>query len=324
MIVFTGGGTGGHLRIVDSIANYIDEKIYIGSTSGQDKEWFANDTRFSQTVFLETTGVVNKKGFAKVRALWLQFIAVLQAVQYVKKSSGVFCVGGFSAAPAAIAAIVCFKPLYIHEQNSVTGKLNKILRPFSKKFFESFGKNRTSYPVKDIFFETARQRESLQTVIFLGGSQGARAINDIAFEVAKRYNYKIIHQCGQKDYERLKAAYEKIGREVELFTFSKQLHEKMREADLAVARAGASTLWELCANRLPTLFIPFPYAASNHQYFNAKTIVDMDAAWMVEEKDFDMKIFESIDAAALTSKSKKLFGVIDQGGAKAIAQSILS
>jgi UDP-N-acetylglucosamine--N-acetylmuramyl-(pentapeptide) pyrophosphoryl-undecaprenol N-acetylglucosamine transferase len=70
------------------------------------------------------------------------------------------------------------------------------------------------------------------------------------------------------------------------------------------------------------LFIPYPHAASNHQYYNAKTIVDTDAAWMVEEKDFDIAIFEKIDATAIAMKSEKLFGVIKAGGAKAIARSI--
>lgn len=323
MVVFTGGGTGGHLAIVDSVADYIDDKIYIGSSNGQDRQWFEHDARFKEKIFLQTAGVVNKKGFAKLNSLWLLFKAVIKAIAYVKKSSGVFSVGGFSAAPASIAAIICFKPLYIHEQNSVTGKLNKLLKPFSKRFFHSFGQNRYPYPVRQIYFDTARKRDTLKTIIFLGGSQGAHAINKIALEVAKKYDYTIIHQCGKNDYEWLKQEYAKLDREIELFAFSKDLAQKLQEADLAVARAGASTLWELCACLLPALFIPYPYAASNHQYFNAKTLVDMNGAWMMEEKDFDISFFENINDEAIALKSQNLLNAIEAKGAKKIANCLI-
>jgi len=322
VVVFTGGGTGGHLVIIDSVAEHIEKKIYIGSTSGQDQKWFANDDRFIKKIFLETTGVVNKKGLAKLYSLKMLASAIKQIYPIIKQSDAVFSVGGFSAAPAAIAAIIARKPLFIHEQNSVKGRLNQLLKPFAFQFIESFGDDRTSYPVKDIYFDLARIRKKLQTIIFLGGSQGARAINTIALEVAKRYKYKIIHQCGEKDFDWLQHEYKKMNVRVDLFPFSKDLAQKMAQADFAVARAGASTLWELCANRLPTLFIPYPFAASDHQYYNAKTLVDLDCAWLVEEKRFEVEFFELLSDAMIEEKSIKLGSVIQKGGAKEIARII--
>ena len=322
MTLFCGGGTGGHLVIVDAVADFIEPKIYIGSKAGQDRKWFANDPRFEKKLFLDTTGVVNKRGIQKLGALVSLCKAIIKAYPHVRNSDAVFSVGGFSAAPAAIAAILARKPLYIHEQNSVVGKLNSLLKPFCKTFFHSFGNKRYSYPVKQVFFDLARDRIELKTVIFLGGSQGASGINKIALEVAKRYPFKLIHQCGDKEYEQLKKEYANIGADVELFCFSDNLAQKMKEADFAVARAGASTLWELAANRLPTLFVPYPYAASDHQFYNAKTLVDEDLAWVVRQEDFDLDFFETLSGETLLKVSKNLGGAIECGGAKKIAQIV--
>lgn len=190
----------------------------------------------------------------------------------------VISVGGFSAAPATFAAITSFGcKLYIHEQNSVMGKLNEITSKFASKLFSSFDSKSEvkDYPVSEEFFDNARIRDELKSIIFLGGSQGAKAINDFAIKVApklKSLGLKIIHQTGKNDYERVKEQYDKLKIEVDVFAFSKDISQKMSEADFAVSRAGASTLWELCANSLPTLFVPYPYAAKDHQYTNAKFI----------------------------------------------------
>ncbi|MGM0622630.1 MAG: UDP-N-acetylglucosamine--N-acetylmuramyl-(pentapeptide) pyrophosphoryl-undecaprenol N-acetylglucosamine transferase [Campylobacterota bacterium] len=318
MIVFTGGGTGGHLRIIDSVCEYVEDRVYIGSIHGQDRAWFSEDTRFKSVYFLKTTGVVNKKGFAKFKALWLLLKAVIKALSIVRKSDGVFSVGGFSAAPAALAAIVLRKPLYIHEQNSIEGKLNTLLKPFATHYFTSFGQGRVDYPVKEEFFQHFRKRKEVKTIIFLGGSQGAHAVNAIALKVASSYPFKIIHQCGEKDYTWLHKEYMKMGTCVDLFCFSDDVAKKMEEADFAVARAGASTLWELCANGLPTLFIPYPHAAQNHQYYNAKFLVDQEAAWVMSQEEFDLIFFEDIDKK-IDGVSEKLQKQLNVDGAKQIA-----
>jgi len=223
----------------------------------------------------------------------------------------VYSVGGFSAAPASFAAISKFIPLFIHEQNAVVGKLNSLLKPFAKRFISAYDKNSPikGYPVKDICFESARVRSELKTIIFLGGSHGAKAINDLALSIAselQKRDIKIIHQAGEKDYDRVKNEYEKLGVNVELYAFTTELQSLIVTADLAVSRAGASTLWELCANGLPALYIPYPYAAGDHQFYNAKFIVDNNLGWCERENDRLKNKLLSILKEDLKDKSEGL------------------
>ncbi len=324
MILFTGGGTGGHLAIIDAVAEHIDGGVYVGSQKGQDRQWFESDPRFSEKYFLDTTGIVDKRGLDKGKALWKLIKAFFRSLGLVRKASCVFSVGGFSAAPAALAAVVLGKPLVIHEQNARQGRLNRLLRPFAAEFIESFGPKAHPYPVKKRFFQSARRRSELQTVIFLGGSQGARGINSFALEVAKRYDFTIIHQCGQRDYEWLKTEYAKLGKEdVELFAFSDALEQKMQRADFAVARAGASTLWELAANALPALFIPFPYAAGDHQYYNALFLRQKGAAWIMRQDALDVDFFAALTKEDIERASAELDSCIAPEGAEKIASLLL-
>jgi UDP-N-acetylglucosamine--N-acetylmuramyl-(pentapeptide) pyrophosphoryl-undecaprenol N-acetylglucosamine transferase len=303
----TGGGTGGHLSIADALCNAASmrghEVIFIGSTSGQDRMWFEKNSPFSSVYFLETTGVVNQKGFAKLKALYKIFKAFKRSNEllYQHKIDAVISVGGFSAAPASLAALVSKIPLFIHEQNAVTGKLNSILRSRAKLFISAYEADAPikGYPVKEQLFQTARVREKLETIIFLGGSQGAKAINDLALHVSpilKEKNIHIIHQCGERDFERVKNEYERLGIEAEFYSFTKEIDKLIARADLAVSRAGASTLWELCANGLPTFFVPYPYAAGDHQFHNAEFIVKEQMGWCQREgEELSQKLLEVID-----------------------------
>jgi len=314
----TGGGTGGHLNIAQALAEAAKKKdiftIFIGSMKGQDRKYFQNSDEFNKSFFLDTTGIVDKKGFAKLDAIKKLFFAFLQARDILKQNNinAVYSVGGFSAAPASFAALSLNIPLYIHEQNAITGKLNKILKPFAKDFISAYDKNSSikGYPVKDIFFQKQRVRKKIKSVIFLGGSQGARAINNLALELAlilKEKNIKIIHQTGENDFNRVKEAYKKLNIDVELYSFTKDLATVISKADLAISRSGASTLWELMANGVVAFFIPYPYAANDHQYFNAKFLVDENLAWLKREYKVNIKneILNILDED-LEQKSKKI------------------
>lgn len=290
----TGGGTGGHLMIaealVEAAAQEGHEAIFIGSTSGQDRKYFESHSSFSHVYFLETTGVVNQKGFKKVKALWLVLKAFFTSRRILKrhKIGAVYSVGGFSAAPASFAALSRRIPLFIHEQNAVEGRLNSLLKPYAARFISAYDEDSPikGYPVKDEFFKSARVREHIKTIIFLGGSQGAKAINDLALSVASELQSRginIIHQAGERDYDRVKKSYKDMGIDAEVYAFTKEMPSLMSKADLAVSRSGASTLWELCANGLPALFIPFPHAASDHQYHNARFIVQNEMGWCERE-----------------------------------------
>jgi len=185
MVAITGGGTGGHLAIANALKEELNSRglkpIFIGSKNGQDKSWFENDSGFEKTYFLDSKGVVNKRGLKKVLVLKDILSSAFTCKDIFKEHNvkAVFCVGGYSAAPAAFASLLSKTPLYIHEQNAVIGTLNKILKPFAKEFFSSYEPNSKvkEYPVSDKFFNSRRIRKELKTVIFLGGSQGAEVLS---------------------------------------------------------------------------------------------------------------------------------------------------
>ena len=331
-VALTGGGTGGHLTIVDAVVEHLEQKpIYIGSTKGQDRVWFENDDRFSKTFFMQTQTVVDKGFLGKVKTLWQIAKETLKAKEILKQEGVkvVFSVGGFSAAPASFAAIMLRIPLIIHEQNAFTGNLNRVLKPFATSFVSTFedGNLAKTYPVKSIFFETARVRDKIKTVLISGGSQGSVSLNNFAIKLApifKERGIKIYHQAGVKNVEKVIEDYKKIGVEAEIFGFTKDMPSIISKADFAIARAGASTLWEMTANGLPALFVPYPYAANDHQYYNAKYLVDKGLAWVCRDKDLNEDIVLDILDKDLSDISKKLIGLIEPNGAKVLAEHIES
>ena len=333
-LCITGGGTGGHLMIAQALSeaavNEGHEVIFIGSTSGQDRKYFQEHSKFSHVYFLRTTGVVNQKGMAKIKALYKVFIAFIEARSILKKHhiQATYSVGGFSAAPASFAALSLFMPFFIHEQNSVQGRLNALLKRYATSFISAYDKNSPiqGYPVKDFFYKNARVRNELKTIIFLGGSHGAKAINDLALSVAhklQKMQITIIHQAGEADYERVKKEYDKLGVTVELYAFTQELPKLITRADLAVSRAGASTLWELTANGCPSFFIPYPYAAGDHQYHNAQFLLKENLAWCERESEnLQSKLLEVIENPKLKEKSQKLLEFSTQDVAKLMIQDV--
>ncbi|MFA9374514.1 MAG: UDP-N-acetylglucosamine--N-acetylmuramyl-(pentapeptide) pyrophosphoryl-undecaprenol N-acetylglucosamine transferase [Poseidonibacter sp.] len=317
-IVITGGGTGGHLKVADA---FIDEYfnrgynvIFIGSSNGLDKQWFEHDDRLKEKYFLDTRGVVNKNLIGKIFSL----LNILKKTYFCLKIFSkykiqtVLSVGGFSAAAATFASII--KPsckLFIHEQNSRMGKLNQITSRFASELFSSFNNNSVikDYPVLDVFFKKARIREDIKTIAFFGGSQGAVAINDFALKLAPKLNemgIKIIHQTGKNDFKRVRDEYKKLNINADVFDFTKDIPNKMQEADFAVSRAGASTLWELCANALPTFFIPYKFAASDHQYYNAKDLSTKGLCFLQREDELDEEVFFKAISSDIKSISEQL------------------
>jgi len=327
-IVMTGGGTGGHLAIIKAVKEELNGSnlIYVGSTKGQDKSWFGDDKQFSSKYFLDTQGVVNQGLFGKIKSTYMLIKATLQARKILKESNAkvVFCVGGFSAAPTAFASKLLKIPLIIHEQNAYIGSLNRLLKPYCDVFISSYEQNNSikAYPIKREFFDKARVREEIKTVIFLGGSQGAKAINRLALKLARRLDergIKIIHQAGEKNILEVEQLYRDINVKATVFGFTTKLSDYMAEADFAIARAGASTLWELSAIGCPTLFIPYPYASGDHQYYNAKFLEEQGVAWIMREDDINPdKIIKILDEN-MHEKSAKLQKIIQKDGALQIA-----
>lgn len=339
-IVITGGGTGGHLAIAKSLRDAAVKAghscIYIGSTSGQDRDWFAKETvqtgsevstGFSSVHFLHTRGVVNQKGMGKLGSLFLSLKATLHALFLLRGSDCVISVGGFSAAPASFASILLRKPFFIHEQNAAIGRLNSLLRPYAKAFFSSYEDSSPvkDYPVRESFFAHARIRSKIETIIFLGGSQGAHFINELALKIAPLLHekgIKVIHQAGRLEIEKVKTAYASMDIEAEVFDFRRDIDALMAKSDLAVSRSGASTLWELCASALPALYIPYPYAAGDHQFYNAQFLVQKKASWLCRQDEDPYRLLVELLEKDLSQESETLQRLIHCDGAGHILKEV--
>lgn len=323
MICICGGGTGGHLAIAKALGLELKKRgipaIFVGSSNGQDKMWFENSDIFEHKYFLASSGVVNKKGIKKLFSL-LNIIKLSFACRKIFKENNikaVISVGGYSAAAPSIASVLFGLKLFIHEQNAKIGRLNAILRPFASEFFSSYHKDKNGalwdYPVATQFFNKSKIRSKLDCVLFLGGSQGASFINNLALSLAAILNEKgitIIHQCGSKEFDEISTKYEQMDIKAKCFDFSTEIENYMNEADLCISRAGASSLWELAANALPTIFIPYPHAASDHQYYNAKFLADNNLAKILRQNEANdksvLEIIENIDLQSISSGLKSL------------------
>lgn len=333
MICITGGGTGGHLAIARALANELNLRgikcIFIGSQKGQDKAWFEGSQLFSKTYFLPSSGVVDKKGFKKI----LSFLNILKLIKRCHKIfkeneiNAVISVGGYSSASASMASVLFFKPLFLHEQNARIGRLNALLKPFAKGFFSSYFEPKCDYPVSKEFFSGARIRKELKQILFLGGSQGASFINSLALELAPyldEMGVKISHQSGVKEFEKICIEYENLGIKADVFAFSNEMANLMNKADICISRAGASSLWELCANALPCVFIPYAHAASDHQYYNAKFLSDLGLCVLKRQNEIDAKsMLEILKNMNLEQISQGLKGQISSGGASKIIDYVL-
>ena len=353
-IIITGGGTGGHLSVASQFAKEINNQskntkiIFIGSKNGQDKKWFEGNKTISKSYFLNTKGIVKQTPIKTIYSIALMLFSIVYCMYILKKYNvqKVICVGGYSSAGASIACVLLKKSLFIHEQNSAYGSLNKLLAKYAKMFFCSFNIDKNlnetlrqqikiskikSYPTRDVFFENQKiKNKTIKTIMFMGGSLGAKDINDFALKIADKLNIlniKIIHQCGRDDIARVKDFYTKNNIDADCFDYCDDIISKMSNADFAISRAGASSLWEFCALNTPCLFVPYPYAYKNHQYFNAKFLYDKGLCLLKTKEQIvgnELAILDEILSVNIAKISKQLNSTIKPNGARDIIKQILS
>jgi UDP-N-acetylglucosamine--N-acetylmuramyl-(pentapeptide) pyrophosphoryl-undecaprenol N-acetylglucosamine transferase len=208
-------------------------------------------------------------------------------------------VGGYASGPAMLAAVLCRVPTVAFEPNVVPGFANRMVAPFvsaaavhfeeTKKYFRNC--RVTGVPVRAEFFELPqRDPATPPTLLVFGGSQGARAINQavtgaVATLRDRIAGVRLLHQTGERDYDTTVVAYEKLGVPVEVYKFMDNMPAMFACADLIVSRAGASTVAEIAAAGKPSIFVPFPKAADDHQRRNAEAMQRAGAAVMLEERD---------------------------------------
>ena len=310
-IIIAGGKTGGHLFPGIAIAQAL-EKIHPDTSI----LFVGTNARF-ETQTLERynyahTSIVSKpiKGgnlIHKAVSAGLVLVSLVQSLILIKQTKPDFVlgVGGFSSFSVVLAAWILGIPTAIQEQNAFPGLTNRLLSKFARTIFISFKKTRgfdgspkvryVGNPVRkavdtgnDEFDRDGFDPEKF-TLLVTGGSQGAKSINTAFMDAVSLMNdmdrFNIIHQTGIKDEERIRQRYADLNIRATARAFFHSMPRIQDMADLAITRAGAGILSELCIKGLPAILIPFPHAADDHQTFNAQALEDQGAAvWIKDEE----------------------------------------
>ncbi|AVS73145.1 undecaprenyldiphospho-muramoylpentapeptide beta-N-acetylglucosaminyltransferase [Paracidovorax cattleyae] len=230
-----------------------------------------------------------------LRAFW-QALAVVRRV----RPDVVVGLGGYVTFPGGMMAVLCGKPLVVHEQNSVAGLVNKVLAGVADRVFTAFPDALrkgawVGNPLRTAFTRQAEPqarfavRSGPLRLLVVGGSLGAKALNDIVPQalalIPPERRPVVTHQSGAAQIDALRANYAAAGVEAALTPFIDDTATAFAEADLVVCRAGASTVTEIAAVGAAAVFVPFPHAVDDHQTANARFLADAGGGWLVQQRD---------------------------------------
>ncbi len=308
-LLIAGGGTGGHLFPGVAIAEELRarepeaEVLFVGTRRGIEARVLPElgwPLALIEVSGLKTVGVVGAiRGLFRLpRALW-------QARRLIKqlRPDAVIGVGGYASGPVVLAARLRGVPTAICEQNSIPGLTNKLLGRVVRRVFVAFDGSRRFFAAKKVALvgnpvrrELAAKLAASEThadqivhVLVSGGSLGAVAVNALAAEalskLAKERALAIVHQTGEKDLEITRKRYADAGVTADCRAFIKDMAAAYGDADLVIGRAGATTVAELAIAGKPAVFIPYPFAADNHQELNAREMAEHGAALMFRQSE---------------------------------------
>jgi len=298
------GGTGGHIFPGLAVAEALRERgwrvHWLGAPASMEAQLVpARGFAFEAVEF----GGVRGKGLLTLALLPVRLLrAFWQALQVVRrvKPDVVVGLGGYITFPGGMMAVLAGKPLVLHEQNSVAGMANRILAGVADRGFTAFPNVMkkalwVGNPLRSAFTAQAAPAERFASrsgplrLLVVGGSMGAKALNDIvpqALALLPRDQRPVVtHQSGAKQIDALRANYSAAGVQAELTPFIEDTARAFAEADLIVCRAGASTVTEIAAVGAAALFVPFPFAVDDHQTSNAKFLVEPGGGWLIPQNE---------------------------------------
>jgi UDP-N-acetylglucosamine--N-acetylmuramyl-(pentapeptide) pyrophosphoryl-undecaprenol N-acetylglucosamine transferase len=299
------GGTGGHifpgLAVAEALRSHGWQVHWLGAPEPSMESQLVPPRGFAyETVAF---GGVRGKGFTTLallpfkllRAFW-QSLCVVRRV----KPDVVVGLGGYITFPVGMMAVLCGKPLVLHEQNSIAGMANKVLSRVADHVFSAFPHvlpkaEWVGNPMRDGFVNQSEpaQRFADRTgplrVLIVGGSLGAQALNTVVPQALAKMPHDqrpiVTHQSGAKQIDALRTAYEEAGVQAELTPFIDDTAQAFANADVVIARAGASTVTELAAVGAAAIFVPFPHAVDDHQTTNARFVVDAGGGWLIPQNE---------------------------------------
>ncbi len=321
------GGTGGHINPGIAIANMLlnrgDEVKFIGTINGMEKD-LVPKAGFG-IEYIHAEGIhrgFSLKNFSTVLNLKKGISDCIKIIEK-EKPDMVIGTGGYVTAPLMIAGLKLKIPTMIHESNALPGKttiwLSKRVDTIALGFEDAKSKLPnaknavfTGNPTKmnvTLTKEEAKKKLGIseKVVLVFGGSQGAKKINDTILEMInenENLNYKVIFATGPKNYDDVMSKIKVDNKNFQIEKYIYNMDEVMKASDLVVCRSGALTVTEIAVVGVPAIMIPFPYAAENHQFFNAKTLEDAGAGIIIEEKDLTKELLKEKIESVITDDSK--------------------
>ncbi|MCX7563015.1 undecaprenyldiphospho-muramoylpentapeptide beta-N-acetylglucosaminyltransferase [Xanthomonadaceae bacterium XH05] len=319
-VAILAGGTGGHIFPGLAVAQALGERgvpvLWIGAHGRMETRLVPSRGYLIETI--DIAGLRGKGPLALMSAPFRLMRAVWQARAILRKAEprAVISFGGFAAGPGGLAAWLARLPLLVHEQNSRPGVTNRVLSRLACRVLEGFPGSFPAHiqaqtvgnPVRaDIATlpspgQRLAGRDGALRVLVLGGSQGARALNQSVPQAlaAQSVALDVLHQCGESQVQSATDAYAGAGVVAQIVPFIEDMAGAYAWADVVVCRAGALTLAEICAAGIASVLVPLPSAADDHQTFNAEHLVSHGAAVRVAEGEgFRMRLTEAIAALAV-------------------------
>ncbi len=308
-MLIAGGGTGGHVFPGIALAEEVvtrhpeNDVVFVGTARGLEA---AVVPAAGFPIELIAVQGLKGKGFLGLLAgLALLPRAFLQSFAILRRwrPDVVVGVGGYASGPVVLAALLARIPTAIQEQNAVAGLTNRILGLFVQAAFTAFPEagryfarrkvHQLGNPIRrmllDNYMRPSAKHDRMRLLVF-GGSQGAHGLNMRVIEALPHLadmkdQIHVTHQTGARDLAQVEKGYRAVGMEPDVREFITDMSQAYAEADLVVCRAGATTLAELTVCKKPSILVPFPAAADNHQVKNAQSLVEAGAAVMIEERD---------------------------------------
>jgi len=312
----TGGGTGGHVFPALAVARVLRERgheiLFIGTREAIESRLVPEAGHNIE--FIRSGGLnrVSLRQQAQTALMLPGSIAAAAAILRRFRPDAVFGMGGYVAGPVMAAAVLNRFPLVIMEPNAVPGfatrrVANRVYRALlgfesTRRFFRESRAEVTGVPVRREFFEVRRKNGGPFTLLVTGGSRGARSLNRASRESWPLFRdsnspVRFLHQSGAPEHEQLADAFRETGMLGEVVPFIEDMPAAFSEADLVVARAGAGAVNEIAAAGMPSILVPLPFAADDHQRKNAEALVERRAAEMVRDAELTgTRLYREVEA----------------------------
>ncbi|MGE4570518.1 MAG: undecaprenyldiphospho-muramoylpentapeptide beta-N-acetylglucosaminyltransferase [Gammaproteobacteria bacterium] len=336
-ILIMAGGTGGHifpaLAIAEELKNRGANVAWLGTKQGMENTLVPKHGYRLYRV--NSSGVRGKNIATLFKAFFILILSFFQILLvFIKvRPSQVIGMGGYASGMGGVVARMLFIPLAIHEQNTIPGTTNLILSRLARRTFQAFkgsfksevGAITVGNPLSFIA-KPKTPIESVKNLLVLGGSLGAKKINEVIPKIKTSVN--IWHQTGSQHLDSTKVFYQNhAGAELKVEAFIESMNEAYAWADVVICRAGAMTVSELIATKSVAILVPFPFAVDDHQTSNAKHLTDVGAGILLQENRLREgsidEILQSLDEAKLKVMSDKLETLQQPNPARAIADYLL-